>query len=279
MMFNASVSRTNRQYRLPTPGFPLNRRWAGFRRAQDAHTMVTELERYTMVTSIVNSAGGDSSKFRNLTAQKDALSFGRVRPLLGPSWIINGEDPELYERLLTEAAKAIGPRDIIDWLLVKDVVAHTWEIQRGRRNRESLMRLRKRHVLQNMLVTVMPSDSELDGPFLAERWSQGVKTAVDMVKYFFEEAGLSMADLDAQVLSNHAAEFERIEAQTGRCEDRRDKLLLQIERRRSGSAQAVLKASENVIDAEFENLPPHGSAASAGETVGEQQATTRGEQS
>ena len=46
-----------------------------------------------------------------------------VRPLLGPSWLVEGEDPKLYEDLLARVGAAVNPLDIIDWLLVKDVVA------------------------------------------------------------------------------------------------------------------------------------------------------------
>lgn len=36
-----------------------------------------------------------------------------VRPLLGPSWII--EDPERYEKVLAEVGAAAQPIDFIDW--------------------------------------------------------------------------------------------------------------------------------------------------------------------
>ena len=64
-----------------------------------------------------------------------------IRPLLASAWLLEGEDPGLFERLLAEVGDAIRPIDIIDWIYVMDVVARTWEIQRSRRHRESLMRL------------------------------------------------------------------------------------------------------------------------------------------
>jgi hypothetical protein len=67
-------------------------------------------------------------------------ALASVRPLLGPSWIIEGEDPERYEKFLAEVGAAAQPIDFIDWLLVKDIVDLTWEIQRARLQRERLMR-------------------------------------------------------------------------------------------------------------------------------------------
>ena len=49
-------------------------------------------------------------------------TLASVRKLLGPSWIIEGEDPERYEKVLAEVGVAAQPIDFIDWLLVKDIV-------------------------------------------------------------------------------------------------------------------------------------------------------------
>ena len=43
----------------------------------------------------------------------------------GVTGLSEGENPERYEELLARVADAVAPADIIDWLLVKDVVAHT----------------------------------------------------------------------------------------------------------------------------------------------------------
>ena len=69
-----------------------------------------------------------------------SLTFESVRPLLGLRWTIEGEDSERYEKILKEVGVAAQPIDIIDWLLVNDAADLTWEIQRGRRKRDYLMR-------------------------------------------------------------------------------------------------------------------------------------------
>jgi hypothetical protein len=57
-------------------------------------------------------------------------TLASVRPLLGPTWIIAGEDSERYEKILGEVGAAAQPIDFLDWLLVKDIVDLTFEIQR-----------------------------------------------------------------------------------------------------------------------------------------------------
>jgi len=82
--------------------------------------------------------------------------LGEVRSLLGPAWIIEGEDPATYERLLAGVAKAIGPRDLVEWLLITDIVALTWEIQRSRRLSNSLTALYRREAMQTILHQLLP---------------------------------------------------------------------------------------------------------------------------
>lgn len=201
----------------------------------------------------------------------------RVRALLGPSWLIEGEDPKLYEELLGRVGAAVQPKDIIDWLLLKDAVALTWEIQRSRRTRESLVRLGRRKAMEHILKVLLshdnaedPSDGEeTEESKLASKWCDGQKTATKTVESLFAKVGLSMADVAAQAMSDDAGEFDRIDAQTQRCEERRDRILQQIERRWLGWPQAALRASEEVIDAEFKSSPPalkriNGSSASKG---------------
>jgi hypothetical protein len=91
----------------------------------------------------------------------EAPQLADVRELLGTAWIIEGEDPERYEQLLARVAEAIGPIDFIDWLLVKDVVAHTWEIQRSRRHRETVIRMGRLKALQEILDQAMPGQNTL----------------------------------------------------------------------------------------------------------------------
>ena len=163
-----------------------------------------------MVTSDVNLPGRVASKFEYLDARKGFRPSRKLGRCSGPPWIIDGEDPELYEHLLREVAKAIGPHDIVDWLLIKDVVDIIWEIQRGRRYRESLVRLRKRGALAQFLREMLPRPESIllslspkvdEAAELAERWSHGEKAAVKQVEALFEKDCLSMADVAARVLS------------------------------------------------------------------------------
>jgi hypothetical protein len=141
-----------------------------------------------------------------------SLNLASVRPLLGP-WTIEGEDSERYEKLLKEVGVAAQPIDFIDWLLVKDFVDLTWEIQRGRRKREELMRTERTRIAED--ISRMRRISGLPA-----------------------EAGPSLADLDLQSLSKMSRELDRLDEHDEQLARRRDEILRQIERRRSGLGEA-----------------------------------------
>jgi hypothetical protein len=71
----------------------------------------------------------------------------------------------------------------------------------------------------------------------------------------FKQAGLSMTDVDAQALSNCAAEFEHIDFENERYERRRDRHLQKVESRRSGWAKLVKNASEEIVEGQYRELP------------------------
>jgi len=182
-------------------------------------------------------------------------SLDSVRPLLGPVWLLEGEDHQLYEQLLTEIAAAIAPRDIIDWLMVQDIASLTWEIQRSRRHRQSLARRNKQSALETLLISLLATEKGYPdvamASALALSWANGVKASLQKVDALLRKAGMTMADVDSQTLSDYAKDFERIDAQAQRFEERRSKLLRLIERRRAGAAAAIRRAGQKVIEAEF----------------------------
>jgi predicted phage tail protein len=177
---------------------------------------------------------------------------------------VDGEDPNLYEELLGRVGAAVQPIDIIDWILVKDVVALTWQIHRSRRQRESIMRNAQRQGMERVLSMIFPRRSRIEmitekseAGEIASDWFKGRKKAIKRVDQLLAQAGLSIADVSAQSLSAEAEQLDRLDSQNERHERRRDSILQQIERRRAGWSKLVKRESEDVVDAEFRELPPN----------------------
>jgi hypothetical protein len=188
----------------------------------------------------------------------------RVRALLGPSWLIEGEDPKLYEELLGRVAAAVQPIDMIDWLLLNDIVALTWEIQRSRRHRETIVRMGRLTAMAQVLDQAIPHEGDLFqtirriedvGKFSSE-WIRADGKATKRSLALLSKAGFSLSDVSAQSLTVKADELDRVDQQVQRHETRRDAVLQQIERRRQGFAQQVRRASEEAVDAQFVEASP-----------------------
>jgi hypothetical protein len=62
-----------------------------------------------------------------------------VLELLGPPPLLSTEDTNLYSALVAHLAQSVQPRDIITWMLIKDLADHQVEIARYRRIKTSLL--------------------------------------------------------------------------------------------------------------------------------------------
>ena len=58
-----------------------------------------------------------------------------IEVLFGVPPLLSTEDPRLYREMLDRFAGSVEPRNVIEWLWVKDIVDLYWEIARLRRYR------------------------------------------------------------------------------------------------------------------------------------------------
>jgi len=74
-----------------------------------------------------------------------------IRAILGPPALLSSEDAAIYEATLAHFAREVGPRDLIAWMLIKDLADHRLEIARYRRLRAAVVRHSVDHSTQAML--------------------------------------------------------------------------------------------------------------------------------
>jgi hypothetical protein len=191
------------------------------------------------------------------------LALKEVRKLLGAGCTLEGEDPEIYEELLNRIGDAVQSKDMIDWLLVKDVVELTRQIHRLRHHRERMLLLSRGKAMADILNSLEYSKEYVETyehrhriTRLAQRWLRGDEEGTEYVLGLLEEAGLSAEDVIEQAMRDRADELDRIDDRTESYERRRDSLLQQIERRHAGFGRLVNRASEEVIEAEYEEVAP-----------------------
>ena len=179
--------------------------------------------------SVPKRAGSSDAAVRS-PPQSAALSSAPlaadVRELLGPAWIIKGENPKRYEQLLARIVEAVGPMDFINLLLVKDVAALTWEIQRSRRQRATLVRMGRLKALEQILAQALPRDEfgVLDraaaATDFAAGWLNGDRFSAQRVGELLKGSGFSPADVETHAMTVMALELENIDLQVQRHEVR-----------------------------------------------------------
>jgi ribosomal protein S6 len=99
-------------------------------------------------------------------------------------------------------------------------------------------------------------DYELSTEELAERWAARDPQAIEEVNEQLASKGLTVEDVTARALSAEIENFERIDRMVMNAEARRNAALRELERHRMTLAQALRQASDNVIDADFEDVAP-----------------------
>ena len=171
-------------------------------------------------------------------APSPALPPG-LAELFGPPPLLPGEDGAAYEALFERIGATLKPRDIVEWLLARDVVDAAWESARLRRLRASLRTIGQRRGLKSLLV-----EAGLD-PFAGPAGEVSVEEAADAYHDgapFFREAveralaerGYLREAIEAQRLRFDRANLEAIDRMAAAAGQRRDRVLRTVERRRAG---------------------------------------------
>jgi hypothetical protein len=172
------------------------------------------------------------SKRETTTSQIPA----EVEELWGEPALLSFEDPEIYRKLMLKIVADVEPTDVVEWLWVKNLADHSWEVRRLRRLKVQLIERRI---------------DELRRQTIAEYVRDGKKVPSKISFTEFTTAGLVVEEL---------GNYERIEALLVSAEARRLALLREIARRRDSFGSRRAKTSD-FIDGEFNELGPDGESA------------------
>ena len=183
---------------------------------------------------------------RTLVPQNASPAPEDVVALLGPPPLLSTEDPQVYHDLLSRVVRAAAPRHMIDWILVRDFVDLTWEIQRIRRYKVMVIeRERESRIsaIQSQKSTPVMEPSLLTGQY-EERKSKRLQKK-RLISWLNTESG-SFSSFE-QSLST----YERLEKMVASLELKRHMLLRDAQYYREGLAHLLQDIStDDVIDAD-----------------------------
>jgi hypothetical protein len=202
-----------------------------------------------------------------------------VRALCGDPPVLSSEKPKDYESLFCHMAECIKPTDAIEWLWLKDVVDHTWEIRRLRRFKRQLIEvgLPDNGDAVQLLALPMQHFHEYDEKETARESWEASRRSTESFENFYERmkserewqrrqieermGGCNKiprarkrrpSDADAtRSFRQCIDDYQTLDRLLTSVEGRRNAVLNEIDRRRDGLGQRWRQASDGIVDAEF----------------------------
>jgi hypothetical protein len=167
--------------------------------------------------------------------------------------LILGEDANDYDELLSRVTAAAKPTDAIEALWIKDVVDLTWEAQRLRRLKASLLMKAGQQALTKLLLKSRSTGQASGGrgptvPDLVSAYATGDPAAVADVEQILKGGAQDADSLMAQALAEHLDDVERIDRLIAGADARRNRSLNELERRRDALARRLRRAAEDIAE-------------------------------
>jgi hypothetical protein len=186
-----------------------------------------------------------------LAVQNKPTEFPKKSLLFGPSPLTEGEDPRQYDEIQTRFSAAIKPKDFVEEMWTRDVVDLTWDILRMRRIKAGLLTSVMSEGMDKILNQLLDWEEAHE---LSEAWSARDPEAIKTVDELLAAKGQTMELATARGFEARIDTFEQIDRMAMAAEGRRNSALRELERHRASLAQALRQASDDVIEAEYQDV-------------------------
>ena len=176
-----------------------------------------------------------------------------LQPLFDDPPLLSTENSGQYRSLLDQIAKCVKPKDVIEWLWVRDIVDLSWEIRRLRRFKALLIERARQNIsdcaedgdgpIRPILII---RSSALDPP-IEKQIEEQTKTKRRKAKFTESDS--------ARGFQACISDYQCVDRLLAAAEGRRKAALYEIELRRDSLARRLRKATEEIIDADFNETP------------------------
>ena len=158
----------------------------------------------------------------------------QVQTLFGEAPLLRGEDDSIYYTMMQHFARLVQPKDMLEWWWVKDITDQTWEIRRLRRFKVLVVELQRDMAVKN-----------------TRGWETLLPRYPDI-----EPAPVPESEKDsAEFFTYRLDQYKGVDKLIASAEQRRDRTLRQIERRRESLARRLRKASDEIVESNVADLP------------------------
>ena len=168
-----------------------------------------------------------------------------IQALFGDPPLLSTEDPNLYWDMFDRFAEFVDPKNIIEWLWLKDIVDLCWEIARLRRYRAQQIENARCHAME----------------YAREHAHHRDLCAMDKLKRPQMEALRNAPRLETEadsaslLILEHLGTYETVDKLLMSAELRRDRILRELDFRRERVAPLLRQKSDELIDAPADAVP------------------------
>jgi hypothetical protein len=174
-----------------------------------------------------------------------------AEPLL--TLLLENEDAAAYDEIFARISAVVKPADFLEEIWVRDVVALVWEAFRLRRLKTRLMEAAAPRGLTRVLSSFLPHAAVNE---MVAGWAGRDDERVMQVEGLLDQSGLTMEHVMAETLADRIEVIERIDRMVTSAEQRRSAMLREVDRHRTSLASRLRLASDEVVQAEFEDVTP-----------------------
>ncbi len=193
-----------------------------------------------------------------------------VRALAFPAPVLK-EDRKAYDDLVTEVINNLKPTNIIEMSWVHSISNSMWNIVQLGHAKGALIERALPKALEEMLTPLMADASRFGSiprydvnrclkptPVmeLINAWMQHRPEALEKADAMLTSAELTMQDVKNRAYVLEIEKLQKFEQLTENAEARFNSTLREMDHHRAMVAQGLRKAAKDVIDAEFNTIPP-----------------------
>jgi hypothetical protein len=225
---------------------------------QNTDSSSDRAEHATAAINGVGSATGNGSRLPvNPSAQRlfyEELPHSVRVAVMTPA-LLKNESIESYFGLMRQLAAEMQPRDILEWLWVKDFTDYTWDILRYRRWEKHILANSEPKARHLLIQSVL--DERGKSEFASNLQVMWNRSPDEVAKWLSVDSEVMSADAAiAQSFLFSSAELERIARMRANAELRRSMALRQLEERREfKTVQRLRQAAQTFEDSILEASP------------------------
>ncbi len=161
--------------------------------------------------------------------------------------LIKGENLAEYENFQVSSIAYVKPTNIIENIWLQDFIDYTWEAQRVKNLKTSLMQSKMKDAVKRIVYEYVEGAVDLrQAERVAMEWSKGDVAAVEFVDGLITEHGLGESVILAKALEGNLTTIERIDKLIASYTYRRDAALRELEKRRDVLAKRAREVAENL---------------------------------